>query len=122
MPRQLDLLPAAPPSREGDENLAPGAVVLRGFAAADAPALIKAIERIAKTAPFRQMITPGGYKMSVAMTNCGHAGWVTDRGGYRYDTVDPQSERQWPAMPEIFLDLAARSAEAGGFKNFVPDS
>lgn len=121
MPQQLDLLPAAPPSGES-EKLAPGAALLHGFAAAEAPALFKALQRIIKTAPFRNMVTPGGYRMSVAMTNCGAAGWVTDRSGYRYDPINPESEKKWPAMPEAFLDLATRAAAAGGFPGFVPDS
>jgi alkylated DNA repair protein (DNA oxidative demethylase) len=120
MPQQLDLLPAAPSSGES-ENLAPGAVLLHGFAA-EAPALFKALQRIINAAPFRNMVTPGGYRMSVAMTNCGTAGWVTDRSGYRYDSVDPESGKKWPAMPEEFLDLATRAAAAGGFPGFVPDS
>jgi len=119
MAKQLDLLPATPSQ---NEILAPGAIVLRGFAIDEAPALVKAIHRIEKTAPFRNMVTPGGYTMSVTMTNCGEAGWVTDRSGYRYDPVDPESEKKWPAMPEMFLALAARAAAAGGFRNYVPDS
>jgi alkylated DNA repair protein (DNA oxidative demethylase) len=116
MPQQLDLLPVTP------EKLPPGATLLHGFAAAEAPALFKAVQRVAKAAPFRHMTTPGGYQMSVAMTNCGQAGWVTDRSGYRYDPVDPESDRKWPVMPESFLDLAARAAEASGFAGYIPDS
>jgi alkylated DNA repair protein (DNA oxidative demethylase) len=121
MPQQLDLLPQAPPSGE-NEKLAPGALLLHGFAAAEAPTLFKALQRIIKTAPFRNMVTPGGYRMSVAMTNCGTAGWVTDRSGYRYDPIDPESGEKWPAMPAAFSDLATRAAAAGGFPGFVPDS
>jgi alkylated DNA repair protein (DNA oxidative demethylase) len=122
VPQQLDLLPASPRAPGESENLASGALLLHGFAAVEAPALVKALRRITKAAPFRNMVTPGGYKMSVAMTNCGTAGWVTDRSGYRYDPVDPKSGQQWPAMPDIFLDLAVRAAEVGGFAGFVPDS
>jgi DNA oxidative demethylase len=68
------------------------------------------------------MTTPGGYVMSVAMTNCGCAGWVTDRRGYRYDFLDPTTGRSWPAMPPLFRDLAERAAAAAGFDGFVPDS
>jgi len=96
--------------------------VLRGWAAADAAALVEAVAEIAKTAPFRQMTTPGGYLMSVAMTNCGRAGWVTDRSGYRYDAVDPTTGRNWPAMPLLFRQLAERAAAAAGFDGFAPDS
>ena len=104
------------------EPLVPGATVLRGWAAPDAAALVKAVAEIAKAAPFRQMTTPGGYVMSVAMTNCGRAGWVTDRSGYRYDAVDPTTGRKWPAMPPLFRDLAEHAAAAAGFDGFVPDS
>lgn len=104
------------------ETLAEGAVLLRGFAAAEAKALIEAVAQIADAAPFRHMVTPGGYRMSVAMTNCGRAGWITDRRGYRYDPVDPMTQRLWPAMPIAFRRLAARAAEAAGFGAFEPDA
>jgi alkylated DNA repair protein (DNA oxidative demethylase) len=68
------------------------------------------------------MVTPGGFVMSVAMTNCGAAGWVTDRTGYRYDSIDPESGLRWPALPESFPALAATAAEAAGYPGFVPDS
>jgi DNA oxidative demethylase len=101
--------------------LGTGAVLLRGFAAAEAPVLIAAILGLSATAPFRNMITPGGHRMSVAMTNCGQAGWVADRSGYRYDPRDPESGCPWPAMPKLFLELAARAAGAAGFCDFAPD-
>ncbi len=104
------------------EGLADGAVLLRGFALHRAKALACAVEEVARAAPFRHMVTPGGFSMSVAMTNCGQAGWVTDRRGYRYDANDPESGRAWPAMPPIFTDLATRAAEAGGYTDFYPKS
>ena len=103
------------------EVLAEGAVLLRGYAEAEAPALVDSIMKIAEAAPFRHLITPGGYRMSVAMTNCGEAGWVSDRTGYRYDACDPTTGRTWPAMPESFLALARRTALEGGFADFTPD-
>ncbi len=84
--------------------------------------LIKAIERIAAQAPFRHMITPGGFRMSVAMTNCGPLGWVSDRTGYRYSPVDPESSHPWPEMPACFRELAKNAGEAAGFVNFEPDA
>ena len=60
--------------------------------------------------------------MSVAMTNCGAAGWVTDRTGYRYDRHDPESGRRWPTMPDVFADLAAQAAARAGFDGFAPDA
>ncbi|BAC48228.1 alkylated DNA repair protein [Bradyrhizobium diazoefficiens USDA 110] len=72
--------------------------------------------------PFRRMTTPGGYQMSVAMTNCGERGWITDHTGYRYDPVDPRTGVPWPAMPPAFRDLARRAAEQGGFTGFAPDA
>lgn len=104
------------------EPLADGATLLRGFAAAAAARLVETVNEIAAVAPFRHMITPGGFQMSVAMTNCGTAGWVTDRRGYRYDAIDPETGQGWPAIPESFLSLAKRAAAAGGFANFVPDA
>lgn len=104
------------------EPLADGAVLLRGFARPEAESLMAAVERIAATAPFRHMITPGGFRMSVAMTNCGGAGWVTDRSGYRYDPLDPDTGHPWPAMPETFFEIAARAAAAADFPDFAPDA
>lgn len=104
------------------EPLADGAVVLRGFARTQAPLLLDEIEGIAAHAPWRHMITPGGLRMSVAMTNCGQAGWVSDRTGYRYDPCDPLDGEPWPAMPAAFLDLATRAAAEAGFAGFAPDA
>jgi alkylated DNA repair protein (DNA oxidative demethylase) len=99
-----------------------GAVLLRGFTAVEAPALLEEVARIAQAAPFRRLVTPGGYTMSVAMTNCGRLGWVSDRTGYRYDPADPDSGAPWPAMPETFLDLAVRAAAEAGFSPYDPDA
>ena len=104
------------------ESLEEGAVLLRGFASSDAPALVREIERIAEAAPFRHLVVPGGHTMSVAMTNCGRVGWVSDRSGYRYDPIDPDSGRPWPQMPTRFLDLAARAAAEAGFAGYDPDA
>jgi alkylated DNA repair protein (DNA oxidative demethylase) len=116
-----DLFPAGPAGGGIAEPLAEGAVLLRGFVAADAPMLLRELQPILAAAPFRHMVTPGGHAMSVAMTNCGAVGWITDRVGYRYDAIDPASGLAWPAMPPLFLDVAARAAKEGGFAGFVPD-
>ena len=105
-----------------DLELEPGAVVLRGYAVNEAPALLAAIEHVTQAAPWRCMTTARGWRMSVAMSNCGHAGWLSDHSGYRYDAVDPQTGRPWPAMPERFARLAARAALAAGFAHFEPDA
>ncbi|AKZ63669.1 alpha-ketoglutarate-dependent dioxygenase [Herbaspirillum hiltneri N3] len=104
------------------EHIADGATWLRAYAEDDAAALIEAIAQVTAQAPFRQMQTPGGYTMSVAMSNCGELGWVTDRRGYRYQREDPLSQQPWPEMPAIFLALAERAAAAAGFHNFLPDA
>ena len=109
----------APPIRE---QLEEGAVLLRGFATGRAAALIEEVARLAEAAPFRHLVTPGGYTMSVAMTNCGRVGWVSDRTGYRYDPVDADSGKPWPAMPEAFLTLAAAAAAEAGFLRYDPDA
>ena len=103
-------------------EIAPGAVLLRGFCRDRTGALLAAIDGIVAVAPFRHMITPGGYRMSAAMTNCGAAGWITDRKGYRYGARDPESGEAWPAMPPAFLVLAAEAAAAAGYPGFVPDA
>ena len=97
-------------------------MMLRGFALADEAALLAAVQDVVAKAPLRHMVTPGGFRMSVAMTNCGTYGWVTDRTGYRYDRVDPASGVNWPAMPEAFSTLAARAAAAAGFEGFAADA
>lgn len=95
---------------------------MRGFARAQASALVEAAAQVAEAAPFRHLVTPGGFTMSVAMTNCGRVGWVSDRTGYRYDPCDPDSARPWPEMPAGFVDLAARAAAEGGFAHYDPDA
>ena len=104
------------------ERLSKAAIVLRRFAREDAAELVAAVDRVAARSPFRNMVTPGGFRMSVAMTNCGRAGWVTDRKGYRYECVDPLTAEPWPAMPDCFRRLAASAAAAGGYPNFEPDA
>jgi alkylated DNA repair protein (DNA oxidative demethylase) len=112
-------LPDVEPSRE---PIVDGAVLLRGFARPAEAELIAALREITEQAPFRHMSTPGGHQMSVAMTNCGSAGWVTDRTGYRYDGADPQSGKLWPVMPNSFRELARRAAGEAGFSGFAPDA
>jgi alkylated DNA repair protein (DNA oxidative demethylase) len=104
------------------EPLEEGAALLRGFACNQSAALVEEVERIARVSPFRHLVVPGGHTMSVAMTNCGHLGWVSDRSGYRYDPIDPDTGAPWPAMPAIFLDLARRAASEGGFEQYEPDA
>jgi alkylated DNA repair protein (DNA oxidative demethylase) len=103
------------------EELSPGAWVLRGFALEVAELLLAEIERIAAASPFRHLVTPGGKSMSVAMTNCGAVGWFSDRHGYRYTKVDPETDKPWPAMPPRFEQLAREAAQAGGFEDYTPD-
>jgi DNA oxidative demethylase len=96
--------------------------VLRGLACPDEVELQRALAAVAKAAPFRQMITPGGFRMSVAMTNCGGYGWVSDEHGYRYSTADPLSGRPWPALPHVLAELAQTAAALAGYAAFVPDA
>jgi len=106
----------------GDVALAPGAMILRGFAQPFEERLVAALGQVVERAPFRRMVTPGGHLMSVAMTNCGAAGWITDRTGYRYDGRDPQTGRLWPPMPGVFAHLAVEAAARAGFDGFAPDA
>ena len=117
-----DLLSGLRQSDPRTEELAGGATLLIGFAVPDAAALVSALDQILVVAPFRHMTTPGGYRMSVAMTNCGRAGWVTDRTGYRYDPIDPMTGRPWPSIPDAFNSVAVRAAAAGGYPGFEPDA
>ena len=110
------------PREPRTEQLGAQAFVLRAFAAGSESLLLDHVERIAAQAPFRHLTTPGGYQMSVAMTNCGEVGWISDRTGYRYDALDPLSQRPWPIMPAAFLALAGRVATIAGFPAFEPDA
>ncbi|MDR0775502.1 MAG: DNA oxidative demethylase AlkB [Azonexus sp.] len=103
-------------------RLGPGTVLFPGLAGAIAPYLIEAIGHITAAAPFRHMQTSGGQRISVAMTNCGSLGWVSDRAGYRYQATDPASGTPWPALPGSFRQLAQEAAALAGFAGFDPDA
>jgi len=117
-----DLFDSGDLGRQLHEELAPGAMLLHGHALPLENAVLAALREVTEAAPFRHMVTPGGFEMSVAMTNCGAAGWVTDRTGYRYDRCDPESRRPWPCMPDAFLCLATGAAAAAGYPDFAPDA
>jgi alkylated DNA repair protein (DNA oxidative demethylase) len=108
--------------RAAQESIAEDVLLLAGAASAEAPALLAALQPVIAQAPWRHMVTPGGLTMSVAMTNCGQVGWVSDRRGYRYDSIDPDSGRPWPPMPLLLQQLAARTAALAGFAGFEPDA
>ena len=117
-----DLFDDVASERPARETIAEGAALLRGLVRPVAAELIAALRDVVAQAPFRHMQTPGGHQMSVAMTNCGDVGWVTDRSGYRYDSADPETGKPWPAIPPSFRKLAADAATAGGFADFSPDA
>jgi alkylated DNA repair protein (DNA oxidative demethylase) len=117
-----DLLDGLEPPLPAREIMAEGAVLLRGFARPYEQGLLSALEAVTAAAPYRNMVTPGGYRMSVAMTNCGAAGWITDRTGYRYDAVDPDTGKIWPPLPACFLALATAAAMEAGYPGFRPDA
>lgn len=117
-----DLFETLPVADGVREAIADGAVILRGKALACETEILASLAAIAAQSPFRHMTTPGGFVMSVAMTNCGSAGWVTDRTGYRYDRIDPESGKPWPALPDCFRVLATAAATDAGYPDFVPDA
>lgn len=104
----------------GAEELGPGIFLWRS--ALDTGSYVRAIGDVARCAPFRHMLTPGGRRMSVAMTNCGALGWVSDARGYRYADADPDSGQAWPPMPEKWRPEATRLAAGSGFDGFLPDA
>ncbi len=111
--------PPAPLSRD---ILGAGAAVLAGFALSVEDEVLCALMSVVEQSPFRNMVTPGGFRMSVAMSNCGALGWITDRTGYRYDLIDPETNCPWPNMPTAFQKIAVAAAEEAGFPGFVPDA
>jgi alkylated DNA repair protein (DNA oxidative demethylase) len=117
-----DLFERVADTRPPREIMADSAMLLRGFARPFEADLIAALRAIVEQAPFRHMVTPGGHQMSVAMTNCGDRGWVTDRSGYRYDANDPEAGKPWPEMPASFRRLAQQAAAEAGFSDFSPDA
>jgi len=116
-----DLFAEVTPAVE-TEKLADGAFLFRKFAAESAASLVEMVGQIAQISPFRHLVTPGGYRMSVAMTNCGLAGWTSDRQGYRYSKIDPETGAAWQPMPLEFQQLAETAAERAGFPGFRPDA
>lgn len=104
------------------ETLGPGTPILNRFALGVDAQLVSALKAVVECAPLRHMVTPGGLRMSVAMTNSGRLGWVTDRTGYRYDEIDPETGLQWPAMPPVFTRLPSGAASEAGFSSFLPDA
>ncbi|UBX48598.1 DNA oxidative demethylase AlkB [Providencia alcalifaciens] len=110
------------PDEENTIEIAPDAYLLKGFLLGQGEPLLAALFEVIAQAPLRHMQTPGGYAMSVAMTNCGDWGWVTDNKGYRYSSVDPMTQQPWPIMPALFQQLAINAAEKAGFSHFVPDA
>jgi alkylated DNA repair protein (DNA oxidative demethylase) len=109
-------------------DLADGAVLLPGAGLTGLIGLtgegqiIPALESILAQAPPRHMVTPGGLAMSVAMSNCGRLGWVSDRSGYRYQSTDPDTALPWPAMPDGLARIARDAAALAGFPGFEPDA
>ena len=104
------------------QALGEGACLLRGFADVEASALLACIEQLLAQAPLRHMETPGGFRMSVAISNCGSAGWTTDAQGYRYSSHDPLSGQPWPPMPALLSALATKAAAAAGYAGFQADA
>ncbi|WHS58078.1 DNA oxidative demethylase AlkB [Pseudomonas sp. G2-4] len=122
-PITLDLFADETPTTPGQiERIGEQSFVLRGFALPWQERLLPALETVLQAAPFRQMVTPGGFTMSVALSSCGALGWTTDRSGYRYTTADPQTGQPWPDMPAVFRELAQAAARQAQFEHFEPDS
>jgi alkylated DNA repair protein (DNA oxidative demethylase) len=84
--------------------------------------LLPLIEALAAQSPFRHMEVASGARMSVALTNCGALGWVSDRKGYRYAPLDPLTGKAWPPLPAAFIALARAAAAATGWPDFAPDA
>jgi alkylated DNA repair protein (DNA oxidative demethylase) len=110
------------PSEPAIEQIGPESCVLRGFAKPWIEAMLDALQSIIAQAPFRHMVTPGGFTMSAALSSCGSFGWTTDRHGYHYGATDPQTDQPWPPIPDVFMELALSAAHTAGFPGFIPDA
>jgi alkylated DNA repair protein (DNA oxidative demethylase) len=121
-PITLDLFAQEPPQSASMEQIGPGSWVLHSFAIPLIDALLPALEDILAKAPFRHMMTPGGFTMSAALSSCGSFGWMTDPNGYRYAATDPQTGLPWPQIPPVFMELAQSAALACGYSGFTPDA
>lgn len=118
----MDLFASLTNEEVWEEVICPGAVVLRQFAIPESNQLLTEVEQLVAYSPFRKMITPGGFTMSAGLSSCGDYGWVSDRQGYRYESVDPSTARPWPAMPVSFRNLAVKAAQRAGYPDFEPDA
>ncbi len=116
----LDLF--SPQDTSSRKRIGPSAFVLQGFAMPYVDDLLACIHVMEQEAAFRHMVTPGGFTMSVAITNCGKLGWTSNRHGYRYSVTDPDTGQPWPHMPSTFSRLAREAAAASGFADFEPDA
>jgi DNA oxidative demethylase len=94
-------------SLETAENMAPGLVHHAGLLDPAAQReLLAALRQCIAAAPlFTPVMPKTGKPFSVRMTNLGPLGWVSDRGGYRYQALHPVTGRPWPPMPELLLEL-----------------
>jgi len=106
----------------GREQIGEQSYVLRGFALPWIERVLPELRRVLAQSPFRQMVTPGGFTMSAALSSCGNLGWTTDSTGYRYSPLDPRSQQPWPAMPGALRELAITAAAEAGFIGFLPDA
>lgn len=104
------------------QEILPEVWLLKNYTAQIESAILQNLANVINQAPLRHMMTPMGFSMSAAMTNCGALGWVSDRKGYRYDALDPNTSQSWPLMPDSFIGLAKQAASATGFNDFVPDA
>ncbi|MBA1232232.1 DNA oxidative demethylase AlkB [Pseudomonas viridiflava] len=118
----FDLFADDPPQPATRQQIGPQSWLFRGLALPVIERLLPALRETVSQAPFRQMVTPGGHTMSAALSSCGELGWITDPHGYRYSLTDPQTEKPWPPMPTVFLELAQNAAQMAGFDGFMPDA
>jgi alkylated DNA repair protein (DNA oxidative demethylase) len=107
------------------DEIAPGAVLMRGLALPEDRYFLRAVEEIVAAAPLHPAFTPTGLPMSIMVTDCGDSHAIRRRWGIdpaSHSDANSPARRAWPPMPRVLRDFAIRCAVRAGFPDFRPDA